>query len=239
VIVLPESEAEEPGSVTRTWGRRRERHIRGPSGVRFRSPETRSVYLGPYRGPKVRCVFVTSEEDRRKCGLPGVGVTRSLFGDGSSALPSPSARDPPVPAPSAVSATATTCQGRGRDGPSLTRAPARPGPVPSLDAGPRRSDPFRCSLVPVFRTKEQPGASFPGPVPPAPGARPCKPPKRSPATRCPPLGPGESRSSFRRGVAARWRSPWRRRWRRRGSLPLRRLRPGSRAGRRRRCRAGR
>ena len=49
------------------------------------------------------------EEDGRKRGVPGVFVTRSEIGDGSATLR-------PLPAPSAVSATATACQGRGRDG---------------------------------------------------------------------------------------------------------------------------
>src|ERR1700735_5102432 len=62
-------------------------------------------------------VIQTSEEGARKSDVLGVFVTRSAFGEGVPALP-PHPRDrSSSPTDPALSATATACQGRGRDGP--------------------------------------------------------------------------------------------------------------------------
>ena len=44
----------------------------------------------PIGGSNPGHVFVTSEEDGRKSDVPGISVPRSLFGDSSVTLPSPS-----------------------------------------------------------------------------------------------------------------------------------------------------
>jgi hypothetical protein len=56
-------------------------------------------------------VFVTPEEDVRKCGVPGVSVTRSLFVtllDAPVTLPGDRS---PTPRTLGVSGTATPCPG--------------------------------------------------------------------------------------------------------------------------------
>src|SRR6185312_4150395 len=142
-------------SVTKTPGTSRFPALRPPNS---RGPGRAVDFDPPIGGSNPGHVFVTSEEDGRKGHVPGASVTRPDIGDGSVALPSSSRDLPPLPAPPAVSATATACPGRGRDG----RVPCRPFPGrrvprPSLPRAPRPS------AVPP------PGAGSPGPIRSLPG----------------------------------------------------------------------
>src|SRR5882724_775192 len=108
--------------------------LRAPgSGLR----EPWSTFVS-HRLTKVDHASVGPEEDGRKGDVPGISVTRSFFGDDPVALPSRSrgarVKLPPLLTSPAVSATATACQGRGRDGhgPSPGR---QPDPAPSLPPG--------------------------------------------------------------------------------------------------------
>src|SRR5271156_4234108 len=91
-----------------------------------------SSQFPPHSGENCELTGATSEEDGRKGDVPGIFVTRFDIGEGSVSLPCPSREDPStLPTDPAVPATATACPGRGRDGPSLSRATASPGTVPS------------------------------------------------------------------------------------------------------------
>src|ERR1700753_3692022 len=95
----------------------RERHTLRPSEGRNRGLEPSAAHRGAIGAPMWRHINATSEEPRRKSDVPGISVTRPDFGDGPVALPCPSGDDPsPLPTYPAVSATATACQGRRRDG---------------------------------------------------------------------------------------------------------------------------
>jgi len=138
----------------------------GPFRAGIEGSGTRCRLQGPYGGPKVDNAPVTVGQHGRKRGVPDISVTGSDSRHGSASLSSPvrgslvtdAPRVLPLPAHPAVSSTATACQGRGRDGPSLIgrqlagnrpfRAPARgPHPRHADDRNRRRRDPV-CLVLP-------------------------------------------------------------------------------------------
>jgi hypothetical protein len=148
-------------------------HFRAAS-VCFRAPDrgpgSRCVYLVPYRGPNTRSASVTVGQHARKRGIPTLFVTRSHPGRTSTILPCGIRGAPvllrrksrhPLPAPPAVSATATACPGRGRDGPSLPgRQLEEVSTLPGASL--KRSRPFRApaceaSALPGRQLEEGPG----------------------------------------------------------------------------------
>jgi hypothetical protein len=194
-----------PLSVTKMSGTP---DFRAPS-VCFRAPDrgprSRCMYLGPHRGPETRSASVTVGRHARKRGVPTLFVTRSHPGRNPAILPCASRGAPvplprgsrrPLPAPPAVSATATACPGRGRDGPSL----GRPG------ASFRGLDPSGRQLEEVPELARAPAWRGPGPsrapalrglgACPAPGRGPDPPPAPASRGSVPPRTPGSERPSL-------------------------------------------
>jgi hypothetical protein len=134
--------------------------------AREQGPKARCVFLAPYRGVNPRSASVTVGQHARKTDLPHISLTRSLFRHGPVAPHDSPASLPPLPTDPAVSATATACQGRGRDGrvPRTSRrqlqrphlSPGQPPPPPAptpQPPSPLRSagaDDFGFRFRPVF-----------------------------------------------------------------------------------------
>ena len=174
------------------WRPRHAAHLSSPSspsGGRLRDPGTRCTDLVPYGGLNSRSAFVTPEGNGRKSEVPGVSVTRSLSGDGSSTLPSPSRDRSSTPRTLGRLGHGHSLPGPWPRRPFPSRAPASDGRAPSRGASFRRPGPFSTTqarggdagsarrprapraLRPRCRREGRPGALAPRPRRRRPGAR--------------------------------------------------------------------